>query len=967
MSSPFGIRVQSQGNSNSGISQSATIVDASTDGGNISGADDDDLEYRIFLKGLQYLDGGVDEQGQEEDDTEDEEEDYSPAKRGLHSDGDFGDSEGDDDDDEEEDDESDDNDVEEDARIGKLELKELLKGTLQAVAGEAPNDPEVMHEGESLSQASGNSSTADITPERYGKRSPSRKKTTTASTTLNSPKRGGLSTTHNNKMSTSAILSKIFSGERSCDLSDMLLYGMPLSALRRLLARQMSMSAQLIVQILLQSSYRDEQTSSECSHRLFELGNQRQRAVKQAALIGIVGQTFQLAEHGKFSGGNDDGQQRLTRGSVLQSNQRGRSVLDVPIYADIPSLLGRIDQASSEVAASSSLLSLSDSDNGSQESNNQRARLLTELAKQSESVLNQSNMRVWRCLIPSAQFPMSENALRSVDPNTLVGRHQFTPAEDNLLLLAVVKLGEGQWQRVCDEYLVSKTPDQVQFRFNQMTSGEFSKSSSTSRTTTNERKFMEYKRLVDDFKTRDQSWQHWEDLALLRGFAIYGERWPLIQMYHVPHRERLEIIARWDFLQVGNDKYSRNKHDNKGKGKRKGRGSEKYSKEFNNSATEDIMPFLCELLEGKLNTFKDVYLEKRPASTTSGLQERVGSINQTKDNVMEDGVDTNLYHINEEGEEGDDVDDDTSHQLHNPTTGPPVLGHQALKVKSILNQQVQSSRVSPLTTIQSTNQMGPPVGIPMRVASKSVIHRPYTRVRPPLSRVSSTSASNLNETGSSSVSNASDMLLSQLQEQAMLLQRQQEAINRSMQEIQTEQAELKRQRHELEEMTKQQDSGKTVVTQNKSYTRKNAKKRRIAPEAMERSMAEDQASAAPRAFADARNIQRLPSTTDNDDLSYSSGGSNSTSFNDGLASIGQGNLLTFKRRGMIPEHASSSNVADLPSQIHTEDQEDIDQLEKNKREAGRHRSNESYQSQKQPVQKGQGAFFSQVMAQSARK
>ena len=71
--------------------------------------------------------------------------------------------------------------------------------------------------------------------------------------------------------------------------------------------------------------------------------------------------------------------------------------------------------------------------------------------------------------------------------------------------------------------------------------------------TTRLRKFTEYRRLADEFRKRDQSWQHWEDLALLRGFAIYGERWPLVQMYHVPHRDRNEVISRWNFLQTGNN------------------------------------------------------------------------------------------------------------------------------------------------------------------------------------------------------------------------------------------------------------------------------------------------------------------------------------------------------------------------------------------------------------------------------
>ena len=109
------------------------------------------------------------------------------------------------------------------------------------------------------------------------------------------------------KASVVDILSEMYCGEGPADLSDVLHYGMPVKALRKLLARQMSMAAQLLIQVLLQASQRDEQISTECSHRLFELGKLRQTAVRRAALIE---QTFGNADNRRAQ---EHVQQRLTR------------------------------------------------------------------------------------------------------------------------------------------------------------------------------------------------------------------------------------------------------------------------------------------------------------------------------------------------------------------------------------------------------------------------------------------------------------------------------------------------------------------------------------------------------------------------------------------------------------------------------------------------------------------------------
>ena len=135
----------------------------------------------------------------------------------------------------------------------------------------------------------------------------------------------------------------------------------------------------------------------------------------------------------------------------------------------------------------------------------------------------------------------------TTDSTSLVGRHLFTPTENELLLRAVVKLGDGQWQRICSEHLVSETPGQVQFRFDQMTSANNNVSSSAQ-----SRKFSEYRRLSQVCRNHNQGVQYWEDISLFRGYAVYGEHWPLVQMHHIPHRGREENIGRWAHLQHDN-------------------------------------------------------------------------------------------------------------------------------------------------------------------------------------------------------------------------------------------------------------------------------------------------------------------------------------------------------------------------------------------------------------------------------
>ena len=52
-----------------------------------------------------------------------------------------------------------------------------------------------------------------------------------------------------------------------------------------------------------------------------------------------------------------------------------------------------------------------------------------------------------------------------------------------------------------------------------------------------------YTALEKSSRERDV-WTHDEDLDLLRGYQIYGDKWPLISIFFFPHRCRKELKAR---------------------------------------------------------------------------------------------------------------------------------------------------------------------------------------------------------------------------------------------------------------------------------------------------------------------------------------------------------------------------------------------------------------------------------------
>ena len=58
-----------------------------------------------------------------------------------------------------------------------------------------------------------------------------------------------------------------------------------------------------------------------------------------------------------------------------------------------------------------------------------------------------------------------------------------------------------------------------------------------------------YQKLSNDYRDRDHKWNHSEELELLKGYQAFGERWPLIRVFYLPHRRSPQIRAKLVFFQ----------------------------------------------------------------------------------------------------------------------------------------------------------------------------------------------------------------------------------------------------------------------------------------------------------------------------------------------------------------------------------------------------------------------------------
>ena len=63
-------------------------------------------------------------------------------------------------------------------------------------------------------------------------------------------------------------------------------------------------------------------------------------------------------------------------------------------------------------------------------------------------------------------------------------------------------------------------------------------------------KFKKYLGLQEEKRKRGIKWTHEEDIAMLRGYQIYGAKWQLISIFFLPHRHHNEIKKRWSALEL---------------------------------------------------------------------------------------------------------------------------------------------------------------------------------------------------------------------------------------------------------------------------------------------------------------------------------------------------------------------------------------------------------------------------------
>lgn len=470
--------------------------------------DYDDEEYGNFLQSVFCDDDGAKSHFSLTD--EEDEEEYRPQHLDSNDDEDYDD-----------DDDDDDGLI----KVARRELEDLVDGCWQTVAGEplqyGPSDCEVSGSQKSrglkrsrcsfidASSLSGQESTGtgENSLSHIAGKSSSRpsKLPFPHPNRLNPPPNRVQGQQSGGQSLISNLVRQIFSGEKP---SAVCLDGMPVDAIRKLVARQMSMASQLLVQMLLSSEDRSGCFSS-CYTSLMELSNQREQALKKAALLQMNMKNLKVAALQKIallsqqpclSLDSSPAEMRLTRAvAERQSKAQGSSIrsislFDVPMLADITELFRAIDLSKREIKAQIALLSITPPSisphlpgfdkaasltNAADDYVRSRSYSLIALKTQmqriassnsSEPLSTLTKMRVWECLIPTPHSPLGEDMMTGADPSSLMGRSIFTPAEDDLLLRGIIKHGEDSWALIRQHFLPSKEEQLLQFRFRQMTS-----------------------------------------------------------------------------------------------------------------------------------------------------------------------------------------------------------------------------------------------------------------------------------------------------------------------------------------------------------------------------------------------------------------------------------------------------------------------------------------------------------------
>jgi len=389
----------------------------------------------------------------------------------------------------------------------------------------------------------------------------------------------------------SHLVTKMFSDTEPIDVC---VDGNPVQAVRQLVARQLSMAAQLLIQVLLQADDRSD-SFTKAYTSLVELSNLRDAALRKATLVQMNVDNARTIKNNMTANDEEDDcdqlllhcggdrdvsasrvvamnrppysssgamtsdgvlsvsapylERRLTRSSLSSTGvQRPsiHSVLDVPALSRIALLFALIDQSRRNIKhqlLQLQLRALPDPDSWMSKSYS-----LSTIKQEVQSVIPQMEMRLWTCLLPSANYPLPHTLFASTDPGSLTGRCLFTPAEDDLLLRGASSTVDAQsqqttaaaaysrWDSVRARLLPNKESQLLQFRYSQMVS--------LSSATIEENNFRKFIRCDAEHNARDSKWTHIEELDLLRGFQLFGEKWPLIKMFFLPHRNTHQIRIR---------------------------------------------------------------------------------------------------------------------------------------------------------------------------------------------------------------------------------------------------------------------------------------------------------------------------------------------------------------------------------------------------------------------------------------
>ena len=168
----------------------------------------------------------------------------------------------------------------------------------------------------------------------------------------------------------------------------------------------------------------------------------------------------------------DSNGRRLTRSAL--TNTTIHTMFNMPILGRVSTLFDMVDVSRKRIKTQlqvyrASLLRNNNNLVEKQVKSEMKTKLLDCIRLQVCSIMPSLNMRAWRCLLPTARYPLPAPLVRSLDPSTLMGRCLFTPTEDDLLLRGIMLCGEA-WEEIMRDFMPSKVAQTLQYRYTQMTS-----------------------------------------------------------------------------------------------------------------------------------------------------------------------------------------------------------------------------------------------------------------------------------------------------------------------------------------------------------------------------------------------------------------------------------------------------------------------------------------------------------------